>query len=94
MHKFIAIAATLLLNTLYANRAGDWDLLLECISQITEYSFANDNINYRRYLLPFLAEMVYLEKIWKKKIKAGTVTEVTENGAAKTPGQKQKKKES
>ena len=32
----------LLLNTLYATRTGDWDLLLECVRDIARYAFAYD----------------------------------------------------
>ena len=34
----------LLLNTIYAIRAGNWELLLECIRNILPYTFAYDNI--------------------------------------------------
>ena len=43
----------LLLNTIYAIRAGNWELLLECIWNILPYTFAYDNINYARYLFSF-----------------------------------------
>ena len=51
----------LLLNTIYACRAGKWELLLECIRDVVAYAFAYDNFNYARYLTPFLGEMLNLE---------------------------------
>ena len=50
----------LLLNTIYAIRAGNWELLLECIRNILPYTFAYGNINYARYLTPMLADMLQL----------------------------------
>ena len=44
--------AEVLLNTLYATRTGDWDLLLEFVRGIARYAFAYDNYNYARYLTP------------------------------------------
>ena len=51
----------LLLNTIYATRTGDWDLLLECVRDIIRYAFAYGNYNYARYLTPWLSEMLTLE---------------------------------
>ena len=51
----------LLLNTIYACRAGKWGLLLECMRDVAAYAFAYDNFNYARYLTPFLGEMLNLE---------------------------------
>ena len=51
----------LLLNIIYACRAGKWELLLECIRDVVAYAFAYDNFNYARYLTPFLGEMLNLE---------------------------------
>ena len=51
----------LLLNTVYACRAGKWELLLECIHEFAVYTFAYDNTNYARYLTPFLGKMLNLE---------------------------------
>ncbi|XP_066925450.1 uncharacterized protein [Clytia hemisphaerica] len=51
----------LLLNVIYACRAGLWDLLLECIREIIPYAFAYDNINYARYLSVMLGDMLALE---------------------------------
>ena len=50
-----------LLFTLYATRSGNWDLLLECVREITIYAFAYDNYNYARYLPAFLGEIIALE---------------------------------
>jgi hypothetical protein len=50
----------LLLNTIYVNRAGNWELLLECIRNILPYTFAYDNINYARYLTAMLGDMLQL----------------------------------
>ena len=52
----------LLLNTIYAIRAGYWELLLECIRNILPYTFAHDNINYVRYLSAMLGDMLQLPK--------------------------------
>ena len=49
-----------LLNMIYAIRAGNWELLLECIRNILPYTFAYDNINYARYLTAMLADMLQL----------------------------------
>ena len=49
-----------LLNTIYAAKTGNWDLL-EYIRDIAIYAFAYDNYNYARYLTPLLAEMMALE---------------------------------
>ena len=51
----------LLLNTMYATRTGDWNLLLECVRDIPRYAFAYDNYNFARYLTPWLFEMLTLE---------------------------------
>ena len=51
----------LLLNTLYATRTGDWDLILECVMDIARYAFAYDNYNYARYLTPWLSDIINLE---------------------------------
>lgn len=51
----------ILLNVIYACRAGLWDLLLECIREIIPYAFAYDNINYARYLSVMLGDMFALE---------------------------------
>ena len=50
----------LLLNTIYATRTGDWDLLLECVRDIARYAFAYDNYNYARYLTPWFSEILTL----------------------------------
>ena len=50
-----------LLFTLYATRSGNWDLLQECVREITIYAFAHDHYNYARYLPAFLGEMMALE---------------------------------
>ena len=56
----------LLLNTVYAIRAGYWELLLECIRNILSYTFAYDNINYARYLSAMLGDMLQLPKIFSR----------------------------
>ena len=38
-----------------------WDLLLECVREITIYAFAYDNYNYAPYLPAFFGEMMALE---------------------------------
>ena len=40
----------LLLNTIYAVRTGNWDLLLECAREMIPYYFAYNSVNYARYL--------------------------------------------
>ena len=52
----------LLLNNIYAIRAGYWELLLECIRNILPYTFTYDNINYARYLSAMLGDMLQLPK--------------------------------
>ena len=52
----------LLLNTIFACRAGKWDLLLECIRQVIPYAFAYDHVNYARYLTIMLGDMLSLEE--------------------------------
>ena len=52
----------LLLNTIYAYRAGKWDLLLECIRKVIPYAFAYDHMNYARYLTVMLGDMLSLEE--------------------------------
>ena len=51
----------LLLNTVYATRTEDWDLLLECVRDIVRYAFAYNNYNYARYLTSWLSEIFTLE---------------------------------
>ena len=50
----------LLLNTIYAIKAGYRELLLECIQNILPYTFAYDNINYASYLSAMLGDMLQL----------------------------------
>ena len=52
----------LLLNTIYAIRAGYSELLLECIRNVLSYKFAYGNINYARYLFAMLGNMLQLPK--------------------------------
>ena len=49
-----------LLNTIYAVRCGNWDLLLESIRDIIPFFFAYDHINYARYTTVMLADMLSL----------------------------------
>ena len=58
-----------LLNTIYAVRAGNWELLLECIRKILPYTFAYDNINYARYLTAMLTDMLQLPEIFPEVYK-------------------------
>ena len=53
--------AKILLNLIYATRAGMWDLFLETVKDIIPYTFAYDNINYSCYLTVMLGEMMKLE---------------------------------
>ena len=46
--SFVAMV-DILLNTIYAIRLGEWELLLECIRDMLPYVFAYDKINYARY---------------------------------------------
>ena len=50
-----------LLFTLYATRSFYWNLLLDCVREVTIYAFAYENYNYARYLPAFLGEMMALE---------------------------------
>ena len=52
----------LLLNIIYDIRAGYFELLLECIPNVLSYTFPYDNINYARYLLAMLGNMLQLPK--------------------------------
>ena len=56
----------LLLNTVYAIRAGYWELLLECIRNILPYTFAYDNINHARYLSAMLGDTLQLPNIFQE----------------------------
>ena len=47
----------LLLNNVYAIRAGYSELLLEYIRNVLSYTLASDNINYARYLFAMLGNM-------------------------------------
>ena len=53
--------AELLLNTIFACRAGNWDLLIECIRDIIPFAFAYDHMNYARYFTVMLGEMLASE---------------------------------
>ena len=50
----------LLLNTMYAFRAGDWLLLIECIKLILPYTCGYDHVNYARYLTAMLEDILRL----------------------------------
>ncbi|KAG1650788.1 hypothetical protein GQR58_027743 [Nymphon striatum] len=50
----------LLLNLIYAQRAGDWILHLECVKKVVPWAFAYDRHNYARYLQPYLSDMLNL----------------------------------
>ena len=50
----------LLLNLIYAQRAGDWQLHLECVKKVVPWAFAYDRHNYARYLQPYLSDMLNL----------------------------------
>ena len=51
----------LLLNVIYATRAGNWNLHLESIHEILPYTFAYDHLRYAKYLTPMFGEMLNLE---------------------------------
>ena len=53
--------AKILLNLIYATRAGLWDLFLESAKDVIPYTFAYDNINYSCYLTVMVGEMSQLE---------------------------------
>ena len=52
----------MLLNTIYATRAGNWFLSLECYRDMMPYTFPYDHLNYAKYLPPMLAEFTELEE--------------------------------
>ena len=52
----------LLLNIIFACRAGKWELLLECIRGVIPYAFPYDHVNYARYLTVMLGDMLSLEE--------------------------------
>ena len=51
----------ILLNTIYATRAGKWILLLESYRDMIPYIFAYDHLNYAKYLTTLLPELTNLE---------------------------------
>ena len=51
------------LNTIYALRAGDWLLLIECIRLILSYTFGYDHVNYAMYLTAMQRHMLLLPKV-------------------------------
>ena len=53
--------ATVLLNTIYATRSGNWDLLIESLREMILFTFSYDRIHYARYLTVMVAEMTNLE---------------------------------
>ena len=58
--KFIDMT-TFLLNTIYATRSGNWDLLFESLREMIPFTFAYNRIHYARYLTVMVAEMTNLE---------------------------------
>ena len=53
--------ATVLLNTMYGTRSGNWDLLIESLREMIPFTFVYDRIHYARYLTVMVAEMTNLE---------------------------------
>lgn len=72
----------ILLNAIFACRAGLWDLLLESIREIIPYAFAYDNINYARYLSVMLGDMLTLEtefpEIYNQFLKGNFTAQITD----------------
>lgn len=52
----------LLLSIIYSCRLGRWELLLECIHEVTAYAFAYSHVNYSRYLTVMLGSKFPLEE--------------------------------
>ena len=52
---------TFLLNTIYATRSGNFDLLIESLWEMIPFTFAYNRIHYARYLTVMVAEMTNLE---------------------------------
>ena len=50
-----------MLNLIATTRLGRWYLLLETLTDIIPYTFAQNNIKYSRYLTVMLCEMLSLE---------------------------------
>ena len=71
----------LLLNTIYALRAGDWLLLIECIRLILPYTFGYDHVNYARYLTAMLENMLRLAEdfpdVYKEFLNGNFVAQLT-----------------
>ena len=71
----------LLLNTIYALRAGDWLLLIECIRLILPYTFGYDHVNYARYLTAMLGDKLRLAEdfpdVYKEFLNGNFVAQLT-----------------
>ena len=69
------------LNTIYALRAGDWLLLIECIRLILPYTFGYDHVNYARYLTAMLENMLRLAEdfpdVYKEFLNGNFVAQLT-----------------
>ena len=87
----------LLLNTIYALRAGDWLLLIECIRLILPYTFGYDHLNYARYLTTMLGDMLRLPENFPdvaqltsgskfSQMETDKVIKITLNKDTNTPG--------
>lgn len=53
--------AEVLLNTMFACQTGKRESLLQCMRDVAVYAFSYDNINYARYLTPFLSKKLNLK---------------------------------
>ena len=51
-----------LLALIHASREGNWHLHLHAIREMIPLCFANDKVNYARYLPAYYAQMISLEK--------------------------------
>ena len=77
-----------LLNTIYAVRCGNWDLLLESIRDIIPFFFAYDHINYARYMTVMLADMLSLPEkfpeIYSEFIKGNFAAQISDGSFSRS----------
>jgi hypothetical protein len=77
-----------LLNTIYAVRCGNWDLLLESIREIIPFFFAYDHVNYARYMTVMLSDMLSLPekfpKIYSEFIKGNFAAQISDGAFSRS----------
>lgn len=82
----------ILLNIIYACRAGNGDLLIECIRKVIPYAFGYDNIIYARYLSAMLGDMLTLEEdhpeVYAEFCSGNFTVQLSENKFSRTESDK------